>query len=202
MRVRDHVALSTAGALALRPWTGRGVAGAWAASILVDVDHYLWFAARSKTLDLPTAVRYFNGPHPSSQPTTRVLHNPFVVCAALLLGMRRRAALKIALGMAVHVAMDTHHEARLRAAREAVLRRDDFTCRGCGTRGRHVETHLWRQPLLLPSYWTANFVSLCPGCHDAAHRREGHAVPAGSAPGRGRRRPQPSAPELQARTGR
>jgi hypothetical protein len=171
MRVRDHVALSTAGALALAPRAGRGILGPWAASILVDVDHYLWFCVRRRTLNPLAAVRYFNGPHPENHAGTRLLHSPGALYAGLLLGTQRRRALGLALGVAAHVALDSYYEARLREARDAALRRDDFTCQECGARDGHVETHLQHQPPLLPSFRPHHFVSLCPCCHETAHAR-------------------------------
>lgn len=186
MRIRDHLVLSTAGALALAPRAGRGILGPWAASILVDVDHYLWFCVQRRTLDPLAAVRYFNGPHPENHAGTRLLHSPGALYAGLLLGTQRRGVLKVALGVAAHVALDAHHETRVRTARDAALRRDDFTCQDCGAHGKHVETHLWRQPRLLPSYRARNFVSLCPGCHEAAHDRLAH-------PKAGRPAPEPRA---------
>jgi 5-methylcytosine-specific restriction endonuclease McrA len=47
--------------------------------------------------------------------------------------------------------------------------RDEFTCQECGARGGQVETHVWRQPRLWPSYRPDDIVSLCPDCHEAAH---------------------------------
>lgn len=61
MRVRDHVAVSTAGAALLSPWLGRGVLSPWASSILIDADHYLWFCLRQRRLNPVAAVRFFNG---------------------------------------------------------------------------------------------------------------------------------------------
>jgi hypothetical protein len=170
MRVRDHIALSTAGALVARRWAGRRVLAPWLASILVDVDHYLWFAVRERNVNPLAAARYFNGAHPADHAATRALHTPPALYGALLLGVYRRGTLSAALGLAAHVALDAHHEARVRTARDAALRRDDFTCQGCGVQGRQVETHLWRQPVLLPSYRPRDFLSLCPSCHEEAHR--------------------------------
>jgi hypothetical protein len=170
MRVRDHVALSTAAGLAVLPFRrGRGLGVAWAASILVDVDHYLWFAARTRRVNPRAAVRYFGGAHPVQGAATHALHSPGAVVAALVLGSRRRAVLPVALGMAAHVVLDIRHELRIRAARDAALVRDAFTCQECGVRGGQVETHVWRQPWLWPSYCPDDMVSLCPECHEAAH---------------------------------
>jgi hypothetical protein len=171
VRVRDHVVLSTAGAALLSPWIGRRVVAPWAASILIDGDHYVWFCLRHRRLDPLAAAHYFDEAQPLRHPATRVLHSPIVLLTMLLLGTRRRRALPLALGMVLHVALDIHHEARMNQARTAVLRRDHFTCQTCGTRGPQVGTHLARQPWLLPSYGTQNLVTLCGNCHEAAHAR-------------------------------
>jgi 5-methylcytosine-specific restriction endonuclease McrA len=81
--------------------------------------------------------------------------------------------LPVALGMALHVALDVGHEARMEAARAAALERDRFSCRVCGRRAPEVGTHLRRQPWLLPSYGVENLISLCDPCHEAAHAQEG-----------------------------
>jgi hypothetical protein len=172
MRVRDHIVLSTAGAALVHPLFRRGAIGLWAGSVLVDVDHYLWFCLRERRFNPVAAIRFFNEAHPPQHAGTRILHSPAALLAMLLIGGRRRAILSVALGMALHVALDVRHELRMDAARAAAMERDDFSCRACGTRASHVGTHLRRQPWLLPSYDTRNLVSLCGPCHAAAHVRE------------------------------
>src|SRR5262249_46204888 len=75
----------------------------------------------------------------------------------------------VAVGMAAHLAMDEFHRTRLGRARLAALRRDEYTCQSCGARDPGVVAHLDRQPALAPSYRLENLVTLCPGCHEAAH---------------------------------
>ncbi len=176
MRVRDHVVLSAAGAALLYPWVGRRVLGCWAASILIDADHYVWFCLRQRRLNPLMAVRLFNEAQPPHHPATRLLHNPAVLLIGLLFGIRRERALPVAVGMALHVALDVHHEVRMDEARAAALHRDHFTCQTCGTQGPEVGTHLWQQPPLLPSYGMQNFVTLCSSCHEAAHARGTRSV--------------------------
>lgn len=171
MRVRDHVFLASAGAAVLYPLVGRGVLGAWAASTLIDADHYLWYCVRHRHLNPVAAIRFFNQPAAPHHTATRVLHSPVALSLAMLLGAYRRRALPVAIGMAVHVAMDAYHEARLGQARAAALQRDEFKCQGCGAKGPGVVAHLRQQPWLLPSYRTQNLVALCSSCHDAAHTR-------------------------------
>ena len=171
MRVRDHIALSTASAAMIGPWVGRGALGFWAGSVLIDADHYVWFALRRQRLNPLAAVRFFNEPHPPQHAATRVLHSPVVLLAVLLLGSRHRRLLPVALGMGLHVALDEHHEARMAKARAAALRRDGYSCQACGAREPRVVTHIRHQPWLLPSYATQNLVSLCSRCHEIAHGR-------------------------------
>src|SRR5919109_1135990 len=92
VRVRDHVALSSAGAALLFPWLRGRVLGPWAASILIDVDHYLWYCLRQRRLNPLAAVRYFNQAQPPQHRQTRLLHSPAVLLVLLLLTLRRGAA--------------------------------------------------------------------------------------------------------------
>jgi hypothetical protein len=169
MRVRDHIAVSTAGAALLQPWIRRGALGLWAGSVLIDLDHYLWFCLRERRWSPRAAVRFFNEADPPEHAATRVLHSPVAPLAVLLLGSRRRAPVPIALGMVLHIALDLHHDARMDRASAAALERDAFSCQVCGTQGPAVGTHLRRQPSLLPSYDAQNLVALCAACHEAAH---------------------------------
>lgn len=163
--------LSTVGAALLSPWTGRGALGLWAGGVLIDVDHYAWFCLRQRSLNPVAAVRFFNEAHPPQRTATRVLHSPGVVGTVLLLGLRYRTLLPVALGMGLHVALDKRHEARMGEARAAALERDGFSCQDCGSRPPQVDTHIWRQPWLLPSYAARDVVSLCGQCHEAVHKR-------------------------------
>jgi hypothetical protein len=169
MRVRDHIALSSAAAALLRPWLGRRVLGLWAGSVLIDADHYVWFCLSRRRANPLAAMRFFNEAHPPQHPTTHVLHHPLAVTTALLVSVRRRQLRTAAVGMGVHVALDLRHEARMNRARTAVLERDDFMCRECGERADSTDAHIERQPWLLPSYSTQNLIALCGPCHEAAH---------------------------------
>lgn len=169
MRVRDHIALSTTGAALLQPWLRGGAMGLWAGSVLIDVDHYLWFGLRQRRWNPVAAIRFFNEADPPQHAATRVLHSPVAPLAVLLLGVRRRALQPVALGMVLHIALDRHHDARMDKARAAALARDTFSCQVCGTRAPDVGTHLRSQPWLLPSYEAMNLVALCGPCHETAH---------------------------------
>jgi hypothetical protein len=173
VRVRDHVAVSTAGAALLQPVLGPAVLGAWVASIVIDVDHYLWFCVTQHSTNPVAAMRFFSEPEAPQHRATRIFHSPLVLSAVCVLGVRQRKFLPAAMGMALHIAADAYHEARLDAAGTAALQRDGFTCQSCGAKGR-VTAHVQRQPRLLPSYRVDNLVTLCPDCHRAAH---GHQAP-------------------------
>jgi hypothetical protein len=70
--------------------------------------------------------------------------------------------------MGLHIALDTQHAARMRRVRAAVLERDGYRCRACGSQTR-IDAHVRRQPWLLPSYSAGDLISLCHGCHESAH---------------------------------
>jgi hypothetical protein len=168
MRVRDHIALSTSAAAAARPWLGNRAIGLWAGGVLVDLDHYVWFCAHDRRSSPRAAMRFFNQAHPPSDTYARILHNPVVPLALLVLGLRRRTARAIAVGVATHIALDAIHDARMQAARTAALQRDAFACQACGARAA-VETHLRSQPWVMPSYSPRHLVALCEACHEEAH---------------------------------
>jgi hypothetical protein len=169
LRVRDHVLISTAGAALAAPFIGRRALGLWAGSVLIDADHYAWFCVRQRRVSPRAAARFFNGADVPGYRATRALHAPVVLPLVFLLGLRHSRLLPVGLGMALHVALDTWHVARLEQARSAALERDGQTCQACGAPSACA--HVWRQPMLLPSYQVQNLISLCRACHKAAHAR-------------------------------
>jgi hypothetical protein len=176
MRVRDHILLTTAGAALAAPWLGGAAVGLWAGGVLLDVDHYLWFLVHHRQGGLRAAVRFFDGAHPPQTPATRALHHPVFVASVLALAARRRGLRPLAVGITFHVGLDARHEARMNRARAAALQRDHFSCQTCGARTPPLDTHLVRQPLLLPSYRPSNLMSLCGACHEMAHHVSPQAV--------------------------
>ena len=169
MRVRDHIALSTAAAALLFPVFGKRVATAWAASILIDADHYLWFVANERRVDPVAAVEFFNEAQPPPATNVRWFHSPVALGIVAALATRRRSLLPVAIGMAAHAAVDVYHDARMNRVKEAALRRDGYRCQECGAQDETVTAHTKSQPALLPSYRVSNFVALCGPCHLAAH---------------------------------
>jgi hypothetical protein len=171
VRVRDHLALTTVGALLLYPRLKRAALAPWAVGVLLDVDHYLWFCAHERTMSLKKAVRFFNQAQPPQHAGTRALHHPLVLSLLVAWSVPWRGARLLLMGFAFHISLDIYHQIRLTIARRKTLQRDDFICQQCGAQGGDVIAHLWRQPLLLPSYRIHHLISLCGRCHEAAHRK-------------------------------
>ena len=169
MRVRDHVLISTAGAVLAAPFIGRRALSLWAGGVLIDADHYAWFCLKQQRLSPVAAARFFNQADPPQHGATRALHAPVTLFFILVLGLRQRRLLPVALGMGLHVALDAYHLAQMDRARSAALARDGYSCQVCGAAS--VRAHVSRQPRLLPSYRAQNLISLCGRCHDAAHAR-------------------------------
>lgn len=176
MRVRDHVALSSTAAALLYPRFGRSVLLPWAASIFIDVDHYLWFVIRHRRVNPVAAVRFFNDSKAPTHSATRPFHHPAVLLPLMVLAWRRRAIALPTMGLAFHVCLDTYHRLHLADAQVTALKRDKFACQVCGARNTDVVVHVWRQPRLLPSYRVEHFVTLCGACHTAAHSQRIGAV--------------------------
>jgi 5-methylcytosine-specific restriction endonuclease McrA len=169
MRVRDHIALSTAGAALLRPWLGSGALALWAGGVLIDADHYVWFCLRERRASPLAALQFFNEAHPPQHSATRALHTPAALVGAMVASLRWPQLRAPVFGMSVHIALDLCHDARMSRARAAALERDDCLCAECGARAESMDAHLARQPWLLPSYRAQNVISLCGPCHEAAH---------------------------------
>lgn len=171
MRVRDHLALSSLAALALYPVLKRKALIPWAASVLIDVDHYAWFTIERGSLSPVEAIRFFNQAQPPQHLGTRRLHSPDVLLAVLLASVWWRPLRLVFYGLLFHVGLDVTHSAMNARARRLALARDRYTCRRCGVRDETVVAHIWRQPTVMPSYHTDNLVSLCGPCHDLAHTK-------------------------------
>jgi hypothetical protein len=174
----------------LYPRLGRKVVVPWAASIFIDVDHYLYYCVRERSVHPVKAVRFFNQTQPPRHSGTRVLHHPAVLLL-LALTARWRWAQLLLLGMVFHVGLDVYHGARMRAARQSALRRDDDKCQHCGARRADVVAHLFYQPRVLPSYRAEYLVSLCGECHELAHQRGMGYIRATAVHGTGAPSPDP-----------
>jgi hypothetical protein len=172
MRVRDHIAISSAAALLSRRWLGRDAILLWSGAVLIDSDHYLALCLQEGRVSPAEAVRFYNRAAAVQPRGARAFHSPFAVLAVLGFRGRSRPLTALGLGMGLHVMLDAIHEMRMKYTRAAALERDQHTCQACGGRTAHVGTHLSRQPRLLPSYRPQNVISLCSPCHGRAHARQ------------------------------
>ena len=87
MRVQDHVKLSATAATLALPWLKKDVWIPLAASIFIDVDHYLWHAVTQRTLSLSAAVRFFGQADPPQTMGAKFFHHPLMLGLLLFLGV-------------------------------------------------------------------------------------------------------------------
>ncbi len=172
MQVQEHLKLSTAAALITAPWLKKDIWIPFAASLLIDVDHYLWHAVTYRTLSLRAAVRYFGQADPPQLTQARLLHHPLVLGTLLFLAVRLRShvlALVLA-GLLFHVSIDIFHVGRMNALKYSLSDKASNICQECGRRYEALQLHtLHFSKNLLDRYNAEHFVVLCPDCHELAH---------------------------------
>src|SRR5579872_7167648 len=95
VRVRDHILISTVGAVLAAPFIGRGAVSLWAGGVFIDADHYVWFCLRQRRLSLPAAVHFFSEAGPPQHPATCALHAPAALVFVFLLALRQRRLLPV-----------------------------------------------------------------------------------------------------------
>jgi hypothetical protein len=122
MLPKQHAAYGAVAALALAPFLRRGSITFWAASVFVDADHYLWYAARSHDFNLLRAYRFFlqrrrHAAEPASGLTgdARPWHGPVSVALLWLLVRRWRPLRPVFFGVLLHALLDAYSEHRLNA---------------------------------------------------------------------------------------
>ena len=172
MRVQEHVKLSSVAALAALPWLKKDVWIPFAASIFIDVDHYLWHAITHRTLSLRAAIRYFRQANPPRLAQARLLHQPVVLGGLLLLAVRTRSRILwlILAGLLFHVSLDVVHVTQMNALKRSLSEEAHYTCPECR---KHYEAlqlhtvHVVSNPF--DRYNPRHFVVLCPTCHERAH---------------------------------
>ncbi len=172
MRVQEHVKISTVAAVIALPWLKKDVWIPLAASVLIDVDHYLWYAVTRRTLSLRAAVRYFGQADPPQLPQARLLHHPIVLSLLLVLALRTRSRILwlMLAGLLFHVSLDAIHVTQMNRLKWSLSEQAHSVCSECG---QHVATlqlhtvHFARN--ILDRYNPQHFVVLCPACHEKAH---------------------------------
>ena len=173
MRVQEHVKLSTAMALVALPWLKKDVWIPLTASILIDVDHYLWHAVTHRTLSLRAAVRYFEQADPPRLVQAKLLHHPITLGGLLLLAARTHSRILwlILAGLLFHVGLDAVHVWQMSCLKRSLSEQAHFKCSACGNEYEELQLHTVQVASnLLDRYNPRHFVVLCPTCHEQAHR--------------------------------
>jgi hypothetical protein len=182
MRVQEHLKLSTAAAVITLPWLKKDVWIPLAASMLIDVDHYLWHAVIHRTLSLRAAVLYFGQADPPQLTEARLLHHPLVLGALLALAVRTRSRVLwlILAGLLFHVSLDAIHVTQMSRLKRDLNVQAGHICPECGQSFEALQLHTVHVASnILDRYNPAHFVVLCPTCHEKAHmisRRENQPV--------------------------
>jgi hypothetical protein len=174
MRIQEHVKLSTAAAFAALPWLKKDVWIPLAASVLIDVDHYLWHAVTHRTLSLRAAIKYFGQADPPQRQAARLLHQPIVLGTLLFIAIRTRSRvlLLILAGLLFHVSLDVVHTTQMKSLKRSLSEQANGICPECGQECEALQLHTVHVSAnLLGRYASRNFVVLCPTCHEQAHQQ-------------------------------
>lgn len=172
MRVQEHLKLSTAAALVALPWLKKDIWIPFAASIFIDVDHYLWHAVTYRTLSLRQAVRYFGQADPPQLPEARLFHHPLVLATLLFLTIRLRSRILalILTGLLFHVSLDAIHVTQMSHLKRSLSEQANNACSECGQQFDALQLHTqYFAANLLDRYNPQHFIVLCPECHEKAH---------------------------------
>jgi hypothetical protein len=172
MRVQEHVKISTAAAVIALPWLKKDAWIPLAASVLIDVDHYLWHAVAYRTLSLRAAVRYFGQADPPQLPQARLLHHPVVLGLLLILALRTRSRILwlILAGLLFHVSLDAIHVTQMNHLKWSLSEQAHSVCPECGQHVPALQLHTVHFARnLLDRYNPQHFIVLCPECHEKAH---------------------------------
>ncbi|MCL5256813.1 MAG: hypothetical protein M1319_03335 [Chloroflexi bacterium] len=111
---KQHLVVSTIWAAASLPALGKRTPIAWASSILIDVDHYLWYAIHFRNLSLQDALDYFYTTPPRRRtPSLNVFHT--IEFLGLLAAVSNFSAVLRAVlyGFLFHILADTYYDIRV-----------------------------------------------------------------------------------------
>ena len=172
MRVQEHLKLSSAAAVIALPWLKKDIWIPFTSSILIDVDHFLWYAVTYRTLSLKAAVRYFGQADPPQLPEARLFHHPLVLAGLLLLALRLRSRLLslILAGLLFHVSLDAIHVSQMDHLKSSLSVQAQNVCPSCGQQHDALQLHTVHfASNLLERYDPKHFIVLCPTCHEQAH---------------------------------
>jgi hypothetical protein len=113
-----HAAYGAVASLLAAPWLRQRALALWAGSVVIDVDHYLWYAVNLHDLSLPNAYRYFRRVRDGEtvrDGDARPLHGPINLGWMALLAWRWPAFRPVFYGIALHSLLDAYAEHRLNA---------------------------------------------------------------------------------------
>jgi len=173
MQIQEHVKLSTVAALVVAPWLKKDTLIPFSASVLIDIDHYLWHAVTYRTISLRAAVRYFGQADPPQLPQARLFHHPIALGILLFLAIRLRSRVLVLIlaGLLFHVSLDVFHVAQMNRLKYSLSEQANHICQECGRHYHVLQLHtLHFAKNLLDRYNARYFVVLCPECHEQAHR--------------------------------
>jgi hypothetical protein len=193
MRVQEHLKLSSMAAVVALPWLKGDVLIPLAASIGIDVDHYLWHAVKYRTLSLRAAGRYFGQADPPQLAQQRLLHQPLLLGGLLVLAVRLRSRLLLLIlsGLLFHVSLDVIHGAQMKHLKASLYAQAQGRCSDCGKQEEALQLHTVHFARnLLDRYNPRHFVVLCPACHERAHIKH-NGISGDALQGDGQHRPYP-----------
>jgi hypothetical protein len=174
MRLEEHLALSTAAALVALPWLKEEIWLPYAASILIDVDHYVAYAMTQHRLDPRAALRYLKRPLPGRRRLPKPFHHPLLLLllTGLALCTRSRRLWLLLAGMLFHISLDAFNNGEVRRIQRSLQQEANGHCPQCGQPCHWLELHAVAPTrTLLTRYRRTRYVVLCPACHHAAHGR-------------------------------
>ncbi|GAC1628898.1 MAG: hypothetical protein NVS4B11_27230 [Ktedonobacteraceae bacterium] len=172
MRPKEHATLSTVAAIVALPWLKKDIWIPFAASILIDIDHYLWHVATHHTLSLRAAIRYFGQADPPQLPEARLLHHPLVLGMLLFFALRLRSRMLslVFAGLLFHVSVDVIHVTQINHLKHSLSEQANNICPECEQRFSTLQLHtIYFAPNLRDRYNPQHFIVLCPTCHECAH---------------------------------
>ena len=172
MRVQEHLKLSAVAAAVAFPWLKQDVWLPFATSILIDVDHYLWYVVTRRDLSLRAAVHYFGGAHPSPTRWAKFFHQPPALGCLLFLAVRWRSRFLwlVLAGLLFHVSLDLVHADKMERLKQKLVAQAQGVCPACGERADTLELHTLRfSHNIFDRYNMVHFKVLCPQCHERIH---------------------------------
>ena len=172
MRIQEHLKLSGAAAVVALPFLKKKVWIPFAASIFIDVDHFIWHAITQRTLSPRATIRFFGQADPPMRAATKFLHHPIVLGLLLVIALRLRSRLLLLIvsGMLFHVSLDTIHITQMNHLKTSLSEQARHTCPACGNAEEALQLHtLHYAKNMRERYHPRHFIVLCPTCHEKAH---------------------------------